>query len=150
MNPLFAALILQPAPLPVPNSEGLRQLCVDGQQVAASELCPPPRPVLIFFDSGKAELSRDAQAALDELAGRLRGAPSVSLRLVGHSDREGPAGANRRVALRRAELVAEGLRSRGLQSILVESAGEDRPLVATPDGVREPQNRRVEIIFERR
>jgi outer membrane protein OmpA-like peptidoglycan-associated protein len=106
---------------------------------------------LIFFDSGKWELSREAQSELDELAGRLRSIPSISLRLVGHSDREGPAAANRRVALRRAELVAEALRARGLQlPLLAESAGEDRPLVPTPDGVREPQNRRVEIIFERR
>ena len=30
----------------------------------------------------------------------------------------------------------------------VEAKGESEPLVATADGVREPQNRRVEIILE--
>ena len=148
---LLFAVLLQAASSPVPPSEGLRQLCIDGQHVAASEPCPPPRPTVIFFDSGKAELSRDAQATLDELAGRVRAVPSVSFRLVGHSDRGGPVAANRRIALRRAELVAEALRSHGLNlPIAVQSSGEDQPLVPTPDGVREPQNRRVEIYFERR
>jgi outer membrane protein OmpA-like peptidoglycan-associated protein len=146
--PLAALLqTASPQPLPQPPATSGEQVCPDGRQVPAAELCP----ALIFFDSGKSELSREAQSELDELAGRLRSNPSISLRLVGHSDREGPAAANRRVALRRAELVAEALRARGLQlPLLAESAGEDRPLVPTPDGVREPQNRRVEIIFERR
>ena len=32
-------------------------------------------------------------------------------------------------------------------SITTEAFGESRPLVETADGVREPQNRRVEITF---
>jgi outer membrane protein OmpA-like peptidoglycan-associated protein len=32
-------------------------------------------------------------------------------------------------------------------SIVTEAFGESRPLVDTADGVREPQNRRVEITF---
>lgn len=144
---LLAALLQSGAPLPQPPASGGEQVCPDGRQAPAADFCP----ALIFFDSGKFELSRDAQAALDELAGRLRPSSAVSLRVTGHTDREGPPAANRAVALRRARLVAEALQRHGVQQpIAVTSAGEDQPLIATPDGVREPQNRRVEISFESR
>ena len=43
-----------------------------------------------------------------------------------------------------ADLVARGV---SRSAITVQAYGESRPLVATADGVREPQNRRVEIIL---
>ncbi len=43
-----------------------------------------------------------------------------------------------------AELVRSGV-DRG--DIVVTAFGESRPLVPTADGVREPQNRRVEIVL---
>ncbi|MGQ0661750.1 OmpA family protein, partial [Sphingosinicella sp.] len=48
---------------------------------------------------------------------------------------------------RRANNVATYLEGRGVPraSISTEAFGESRPLVETADGVREPQNRRVEI-----
>jgi outer membrane protein OmpA-like peptidoglycan-associated protein len=44
---------------------------------------------------------------------------------------------------RRAEAVREGLMRLGVpaERIQLEWLGESRPLVNTPDGVREPQNR---------
>jgi outer membrane protein OmpA-like peptidoglycan-associated protein len=45
--------------------------------------------------------------------------------------------------------VAAELVRRGVQRniITVQAFGESRPLVPTADGVREPQNRRVEIVL---
>ncbi|GAV36929.1 outer membrane protein precursor [Roseomonas sp. TAS13] len=50
---------------------------------------------------------------------------------------------------RRADAVAAELVRQGIQrsEITVEAFGESRPLVPTADGVREPQNRRVEIVL---
>jgi len=49
-----------------------------------------------------------------------------------------------------AFVLAEELIRRGIarQDISVTAFGETRPLVATADGAREPQNRRVEIILK--
>ena len=56
---------------------------------------------------------------------------------------------NNALSQRRAEVVASELVARGIsrEEIGVTAFGESRPLVATADGVREPQNRRVEIVL---
>ena len=45
--------------------------------------------------------------------------------------------------------VANGLIARGIApgEIVIRAFGEENPLVPTPYGVREPQNRRVEIFL---
>lgn len=134
---LIAALLaLQPAP---PASVP----CPDGAVALADGQCPR----LIFFDSGKAEIRREWEAVLDEAAGTAR--TGRRLIVTGNSDREGGAAVNRRMARLRAETVATALRSRGVAAadIVVRAEGEDQPLIATPDGVREIQNRRVSITF---
>jgi outer membrane protein OmpA-like peptidoglycan-associated protein len=141
---LLLAALLQAAP-PSPSST---IACPDGSVAPdASHDCPR----FVFFDSGEAELSRDAEAELDKVAARLKELGGRLL-LRGFSDRSGPPAANVRVSLERAELVRQSLIARGLQpaAIRVEALGESQPLIATADGVREPQNRRVEISFEPR
>ncbi|MCU0888881.1 MAG: OmpA family protein, partial [Rubritepida sp.] len=65
------------------------------------------------------------------------------------ADRTGSAAYNQRLSVRRAEAVAAELVRRGINrtEITVQGFGFDRPLVPTAMGVREPQNRRVEIIL---
>ena len=68
----------------------------------------------------------------------------------GYADRSGPAQFNEVLSLRRAEAVAAELLRRGVprNEIVTRGFGEANPLVPTADGVREPQNRRVEIILK--
>ena len=116
---LLAALFLQAAPVP------------DGT-------------TLVFFDWGESEISRDAAATLDAFAAANGDAPIL---VTGHSDRSGPASANQRSSLERARMVADYLAGKGIprSAMTVTGAGEEQPLIATEDGVREVQNRRVEI-----
>ena len=106
-------------------------------------------PVLVFFDWGKPEIGSDAAGTLDAVAGDARAAPARRLRVAGHSDRSGSAAGNRRSASKRAAAVADYLAGRGVprSAITIASFGETQPLIPTADGVREPQNRRVEIGF---
>ena len=107
------------------------------------------RPAMIFFGWGGPEIDRDAAAILDEITANFATAPGATLSIDGHSDRSGPAGPNRRTALKRAEAVRDYLAARGIPAgaMTVAGHGEDQPIIATADGVREPQNRRVEIRF---
>jgi outer membrane protein OmpA-like peptidoglycan-associated protein len=100
----------------------------------------------IFFDWGKPELTGDAKAALDGVASTNRPA-GQRLLLTGHADRSGSEAANRRSALRRAMAARDYLAEHGvpLTAMTIVSRGEEEPLVPTEDGVREVQNRRVEI-----
>ncbi len=50
---------------------------------------------------------------------------------------------------RRSVAVREELNRLGVRvSIITESLGESDPLVATDDGVRQPQNRRASIVLQ--
>ena len=110
----------------------------------------PPGPFMVFFDWGKDELRRDDSETLDKAAEVHRANPGARLRIEGHSDRSGGAAVNRRAGLARAEMVRAELERRGIpgNAMQLTSFGEERPLVPTEDGVREVQNRRVEIVFE--
>ena len=101
--------------------------------------------MMIFFDSGRQEIRREWDSVLDQAAKAAAG--GTRLRITGHSDRPGSAAVNRRFALARAQVVADALIARGVQrsALTIESNGEDAPFIPTADGVREIQNRRVDI-----
>ena len=116
---------------------------------AEREAAAAPPPVLVFFDWGKPEIGGDAARALDAVAAGYRAAPALRLHVTGYSDRSGSAAGNRRAAMQRATAVASYLSAREVPrtAISIASLGEAQPLIPTADGVREPQNRRVEIGF---
>ena len=105
-----------------------------------------PGTSYVFFDFGKTELSNDARQTLDAVADAYVRSPGALL-IAGHSDRSGPATANLVGSRRRAEQVRDYLLSKGVpaSAVRVQAFGESRPMVPTEDGVREAQNRRVEI-----
>jgi outer membrane protein OmpA-like peptidoglycan-associated protein len=84
-----------------------------------------------------------AQAAEDYRAG---GAPQVTV--TGYTDTSGPAEYNLVLSQQRAETVADALVQEGVPAtdIVTIGRGEEDLLVPTADGVREPRNRRVEIV----
>lgn len=104
-------------------------------------------PFMVFFDWGKRDLNRDSETILDQVLAAHRANPLIRLKLTGHSDRSGTVAVNQQSALNRAKQVRDYLAGKGIpaSSMAVGSAGEERPLVPTEDGVREVQNRRVEI-----
>ena len=103
-------------------------------------------PTLIFFDWGKSELSGDAKASLDKVAERYRQAPR-RMTIDGHSDRSGSSGSNLVSSRIRAGQARDYLAANGIpvSAMTVRAYGESWPIIATADGVREVQNRRVEI-----
>lgn len=105
-------------------------------------------PTYIFFDWGKGELSPDATAILDGVIEHYHEIPGPML-IDGHSDRSGPAGPNLTSSRHRAEIARDYLVAHGVpaSAIRVSAYGEAAPIIPTADGVREVQNRRVEIRF---
>lgn len=104
---------------------------------------------MVFFDWGKLELSSDARATLDRLASEFPASGKRAILLKSHSDRSGPASVNLRMSRVRGDVVASYLEAKGIPSstIRVEAFGEGDALIPTEDGVREMQNRRVDVIF---
>jgi len=120
-----------------------------GSTIAAAQDHIPATngPFLLFFDWGKPDISGDAAAVLDQVATAYRQSPGARLRIAGHTDRSGSTSYNRLASRRRGETVRAELVRRGVpaSATTVVAYGEDNPIVPTEDGVREVQNRRVEI-----
>lgn len=106
-----------------------------------------PVTVMIYFGFDSTILDQTAGTALSRVMRAIaEGKPSV-VSIVGHTDRAGSAGYNRRLAERRADAVADALRKAGISDRLltIGSLGENAPAVQTGDGARELRNRRVEV-----
>ena len=119
-------------------------------QASAQAPAQAPRTeFIIFFDWAKPEINRDAAEILDKIAGEYAARAGSKLLLSGHSDRSGPAGANLQASRKRAEAARDYLAAHGVPggAMTVQAYGEQQPIVPTEDGVREVQNRRVEIRF---
>jgi outer membrane protein OmpA-like peptidoglycan-associated protein len=73
----------------------------------------------------------------------------ASVMLAGHTDRSGSVRYNLGLAQRRNTSVANYLTGKGIPGSRISSAalGESQPRKATADGVREQENRRVEVNY---
>ncbi len=109
-----------------------------------------PQQYLVFFAWDRADISPVALQVIEQVAADYKAGRMVRLHLAGHADRSGPEAYNMRLSERRARAVARELERLGVpQSALdLKWYGETRPRVPTADGVREAQNRRVEITWD--
>jgi outer membrane protein OmpA-like peptidoglycan-associated protein len=128
---------------------GLRYAFNAAPVVAAAAPVAAARTFLVFFDWSKADLTDRARQIIGEAAS-ARGAGVTRIEVNGFTDRSGPADYNMQLSIRRANAVAAELVRRGVprNEIVTRGFGEENNLVPTADGVREPQNRRVEIILK--
>ena len=145
----------------LPLDGGVRGVqALGGIRVNLNPPPPPPLPTpeiavlwntafIVFFDWDRADLTAEANLVLDEVAVVANETGYASIRLDGYTDLSGSAAYNLGLSERRANAVADGLIARGIapDEIVIRAFGEENPLVPTPDGVREPQNRRVEIFL---
>jgi len=123
----------------------------------APEAAPPPSPpppaatsFMVFFDWDRSNLSQQALATISQAAQAFKAKGSARITATGHTDTSGPENYNMALSLRRANAVKDALVQNGVPAtaIAVVGRGEQGLLVPTPDGVREPQNRRVEIVLQ--
>jgi OmpA-OmpF porin, OOP family len=116
---------------------------------------PPPPPILarkvflVFFDWDRDTITREGMAIVQQAAAAFRAGGPVTIQVTGYTDASGSAGYNQRLSERRANNVANAMVRLGVprQAMSVGGRGKNDQRVPTADGVREPQNRRVEIVF---
>jgi OOP family OmpA-OmpF porin len=104
---------------------------------------------LVFFAWDQADLTPVTMAVLDQVAADYASGRPSRVMLSGHADSSGTEAYNDALSAQRAQNVARALVGRGVPegALDVQWFGERQPRIATADGVREPQNRRVEIVF---
>ena len=128
-------MLQPPAPAPEPAPE---------------PMAPEDAVYLVFFNWDSQDLGSGALNVLDAVATEVAKNPPSQINIVGHADTSGPRDYNQKLASKRANAVRDALIQRGVDAniLMVDSRGESELLVETPDNVREPANRRVNITFE--
>jgi iron complex outermembrane receptor protein len=108
-----------------------------------------PKSYLVFFDFDKSDLTPQAVQIVDQAAKNAETTKVTQLTVTGHTDTVGSDAYNLRLSRRRAESVAAQLEKDGIASSEIEivAKGKRDLLVPTADGVKEPQNRRVQIVY---
>ena len=116
---------------------------------APARVAEAARTYLVFFDWDRADLTDRARAIINEAAQATTRVAVTRIEVAGHTDKSGTPRYNQGLSQRRANNVASELVRLGVprNAITTQAFGESRPLVQTADGVREPQNRRVEIVL---
>ncbi|WP_296347026.1 OmpA family protein [Reyranella sp.] len=116
---------------------------------------PPPAAVappsyMVFFDWDRSNLSAQALNTIQQAATTYKSRSSARITATGHTDTSGSEQYNMALSLRRANSVKAALVKEGVPAaaISVVGRGERGLLVQTGDNVREPQNRRVEIVID--
>ncbi len=125
---------LPPEPLPAPAPEPV--------------VCSPG-PFIVFFEWDKSDITPEAGSILDNAVTQYQSCGNAQVMLAGYTDKSGAASYNVGLSQRRADSVKAYLSSKAIPSgvISTEAFGETRPRVDTADGVREVQNRRVEVTY---
>jgi hypothetical protein len=127
-----------PPPLPAPATP------------TAAPAPAPARSYLVFFDWDKATLTTRAQQIIKEAADNSTKVSYTRIEVNGYTDTSGTPQYNQGLSMRRAQAVAAELVKDGVpqNAISIQGFGETHLLVPTGPGVREPQNRRVEIVLQ--
>src|ERR1700754_4012039 len=113
-------------------------------------VAPAPKSYLVFFDFNKSDLTPQAVQIVNQAAANAGPAKVTQLTVTGHTDTVGSDAYNMRLSRRRAESVVAQLEKDGIPSHEIEivAKGKRDLLVPTADGVREPQNRGVQIVYD--
>jgi OmpA-OmpF porin, OOP family len=112
-----------------------------------SQACDTPLAATIFFEWDSSMLPGNIDETLAFARDNMSGCRWNRFSIVGHADRSGSDSYNDPLSMRRAQAVAARLQTLGVapSAVSVSAKGETEPKVSTPDGERNPTNRRVEV-----
>ncbi|MBX2830480.1 MAG: OmpA family protein [Rhodospirillales bacterium] len=119
---------------------------VEPEPMAAPVVAKEARLFTIFFDFDSVAITPVSERVLDAAAEQWASSMG-NIAIVGHADASGTAEYNLKLSERRAQAALGQLTNRGIKGDMIDSdaVGEGDLLIPTPDGVREPRNRRVTI-----
>ena len=110
----------------------------------------PPQPIsfTLYFEEGSTVILQDSKNTLLELFAEVAKRQAVEVQVTGHTDTLGKESDNDRLSEERAQAIKEVLIGQGLKSNFIRAVGRGSRelLIPTPPNVREPRNRRVEVI----
>ena len=111
---------------------------------------PPPADYTVYFDFDSWTLTAEDLAVITNAINTARAGGQSHITVVGHTDTSGPDAYNKRLSLKRANVVVEALVDMGARRAAIQASGVGKAdlAVATPDGVKEAKNRRAVIALQ--
>ncbi len=108
---------------------------------------PPSTDFTVYFDFDSWTLTGEQLTVLQQAIATARAGGQSHITVVGHTDTSGSAEYNQALSVKRANVVTETLVDMGARrdAIQVSGVGETDLAVQTPDGVKEPKNRRAVV-----
>jgi outer membrane protein OmpA-like peptidoglycan-associated protein len=114
---------------------------------------PPPMTAAptanytVYFDFDSWTLTGEQLTTLQQAIATARAGGQARIGIVGHTDTSGAAGYNQELSVKRANVVSDTLVDMGARrdAIQISGVGETDLAVQTPDGVKEPKNRRAVV-----
>ena len=102
---------------------------------------------VVYFPFDKFEITPEASQVVQQAADYAKANGAAKVIVVGHTDTSGGFAYNMRLSERRAKATADALVAQGVpQGVMsVDWKGKTDLAVQTPDGVKEPLNRRSTI-----
>ena len=102
----------------------------------------------IDFDTGKATIRPDSEAALKEVIRMFQTNPTWAMVVAGHTDNVGAQATNLTLSRQRAQSVIAWLASHGVEEARLVPAGfgDSRPVGANTDEPGRQKNRRVDLV----
>jgi outer membrane protein OmpA-like peptidoglycan-associated protein len=120
--------------------------------VASAPVAPPPPPAdyTVYFDLDSWTLTAEDLSVITSVINNARAGGQSHITVVGHTDTSGSAAHNKRLSVRRANVVVEALVDMGARRAAIQASGvgETDLAVPTPDGVKEAKNRRAIIALQ--
>lgn len=109
---------------------------------------PGARVFTVYFGWNRSWIGPQGVAILQQAAAVYRAGGVVTVQVTGYADTSGSPGYNQRLSERRAHRVAHALAHMGVppNAMAIAGRGENDLAIPTPDGVREPRNRRVTVV----
>lgn len=151
------SVIAADAACPAQPVEPATQTCWNGSVIPATATCPAKPvekvcetgPYIVFFEWDKSDITAEAAAILDNAVSAYAHCGNASVMLAGHADASGQKTYNEGLSQRRNAEVRGYLAGHGIPDDRISSQafGESSLRVPTEDGVRELQNRRVEVTY---
>ncbi|MBU0908718.1 MAG: OmpA family protein [Proteobacteria bacterium] len=135
----------KPKAAPAMNEEQIRTTFGEALAVEPSQ----PRSFLLYFKTDSFDLTNGSIELLQPIMDAIKKNQSTDVSVIGHADTAGSKEYNFTLSTKRAQTVRNLLVERGVDPAIIEvsSYGEADLLIPTADNVKEPRNRRVEVII---
>ena len=103
----------------------------------------------IYFDTGKAEIKPESDAALEEISKLMKSDPALKVNVVGHTDTVGGIDSNMKLSQARADAVVKALAGKyGIAATRLKAYGVASlaPVASNDAEEGRAKNRRVELV----